>query len=158
MMAHPFVNSSLNLVYRSLVNQPPLPDGVQEEFDRLNGVWPERLLDTESLVSYERRTKRDGSQWYNDVKEPEFTIVSYKWGLWVVEDGPRLPIKGINWEPPAIDQKHFTVDEQIAMLKQLGRSCRFVWIDGADLRYDPNTHTLYTFLTTAQVRDMSVYG
>jgi hypothetical protein len=35
---------------------------------------------------------------------------------------------------------------------------RFVWIDGADIRYDPDSRTLYTFLTTSQVRDMSVVG
>ena len=35
---------------------------------------------------------------------------------------------------------------------------RYVWIEGADLRYDPVTRTLYTFLTTAQVRDMAFRG
>lgn len=94
----------------------------------LPGVWPERLLHVESMTSYKRENLA-GGVFYNGVKEPLFSIVSYKWGLHVLPEGPTLEVAGIDWDPPAIDQKYFTTLEQLAMLQKIGRHSWWVWVD-----------------------------
>jgi hypothetical protein len=93
----------------------------------LTGVWPERLLHVDTMTSIRRAAR----QKYLGIRRPPFTVLSYKWGLWVVKDGPRLSITDVQWEIPAIDPKHFTTAELVNVIQRLALDTDFVWIDVA---------------------------
>jgi hypothetical protein len=130
----PFVPSSHNRVYHTLVSPiaslPKIESDGQElrENASLPGIWPERLLHVESMTSYGREQRSEGT-FYNGVKEPAFSALSYKWGLHVVDQGPTLVIKGTNWDPPSIDQKYFTTAEHAKVIRRIGEHSGWAWVD-----------------------------
>jgi hypothetical protein len=89
--------------------------------------WPRRLLHVPTMTSVERS---DGNMYGQD-KEPEYNALSYKWGLFVVDDGPRLEVKGINWRIPAVDQTRFSVKELERVLQNMAKEIDYVWLDVA---------------------------
>lgn len=93
--------------------------------DDVSGVWPSRLIDIDSMTSY----PRDGNNCYNGIKEPQFTILSYKWGLSVQDGSSDLDIKGIDWSLPAIDPNYFTVAEMANVFRKLRKYAEFTWVD-----------------------------
>ena len=89
--------------------------------------WPGRLLHVPSMTSIERS---EGNM-YGEDTEPEYNALSYKWGLFVVDDGPRLEVKGINWRIPAVDQNRFTVRDLQRVLLYMTKDVDYVWLDVA---------------------------
>ncbi|KIW66428.1 hypothetical protein PV04_05763 [Phialophora macrospora] len=73
--------------------------------------WPRRLLHVPTMTSYQWRP--DNS--YNGVKAPEYAIVSYTWGRWRLTDAhsglEALGVKGVPWEIPKVDPRHFTATQ-----------------------------------------------
>lgn len=135
-LPEPFHPGQDNRIFRTLTSSPISADDVKKDAESLQqdgslpGIWPERLLHVESMVSYQRQQRPDGV-FYNGVREPAFSIVSYKWGLWVKTGGATLQIKNINWDPPSIDPSYFTVADQTRLLQKLGKHVAFVWLDVA---------------------------
>ena len=70
-------------------------------------AWPLRLLHIPSMTS---REWKPGNVYGPDT-EPNYSILSYTWGRFQVADGPRLAIKGIDWQVPSIDESYFTVTD-----------------------------------------------
>lgn len=105
-------------------------------------LWPQRLLDTATMTSYERL---DGNV-YDGVREPKYSIVSYTWGRWALRpeqqqgqgDASRVIIKGITWEIPRVDPRHFSAHDFERMLSKIHSTTgnRFVWIDVACIDHD----------------------
>ncbi|KUI65531.1 hypothetical protein VM1G_00131 [Cytospora mali] len=94
----------------------------------VKGEWPRRLLDISTLTSLERQ---DGNI-YGDEREPPFSILSYTWGRWSIGSGPRLPVSGVTWTIPAVDERRaFTVTSFQDVIRQIGKHSRFVWLDVA---------------------------
>lgn len=105
-------------------------DVSKQPSDFLNGltapkVWPRRLLDVNIMKSFERR---DGNM-YGDRCEPPYSIISYTWGRWHVDEGSRLEVDGIDWKVPALKEA-FTVEEFHRVLVKAGeRTGGIVWVD-----------------------------
>ena len=104
----------------------------------LQGEWPERLLYVPTMTSVKREhsgqyqvTKSLHTDRIDNFIQPRFTVLSYKWGLWVVKDGSRLEVNGIDWETPAIDRAHWTVDQFQQLIRRMAQDTDFVWIDVA---------------------------
>ncbi|KAI1741806.1 heterokaryon incompatibility protein-domain-containing protein [Xylaria scruposa] len=91
--------------------------------------WPRRLLHIPTLTSYERSDNNT----YNGIKEPGYTILSYTWGRFQVKDpdvGASLPIKGVSWDIPAIQESHFTVDQFHKVLNVMRfHDTEWAWVD-----------------------------
>lgn len=87
--------------------------------------WPCRLLHIPSMTSQEWRP----GNLYGSDKEPHYAILSYTWGRFEVPDGPRLNVKGIDWQIPSIDPAHFTVAALGRLLEQIGSEYDYLWID-----------------------------
>ncbi|KUI56257.1 hypothetical protein VP1G_03603 [Cytospora mali] len=69
---------------------------------------------------------------YGGEREPPFSILSYTWGRWSIASGPRLPISGVTWTIPAVDERRaFTVTSFHDVIRQVGKHNRFVWLDVA---------------------------
>ena len=90
-------------------------------------TWPRRLLHIPSMTSLERC---EGNV-YGDDKEPDYAIISYTWGRFQIPEGPRLHVKGIDWEIPAVDPNHFAVPDLEQLLTQVSMRHQYVWIDVA---------------------------
>ncbi|KAI0553861.1 heterokaryon incompatibility protein-domain-containing protein [Xylaria curta] len=91
--------------------------------------WPRRLLHIATLTSYERSDNNT----YNGIKEPAYSILSYTWGRFQVKDpgvSKSLPIKGVSWEIPTIQESHFTVDQfhKVLNLMRLDNT-EWAWVD-----------------------------
>ena len=125
------------------VSIPSVIQGRQELMKQaaLEGEWPERLLHVPSMTSI----KRSHFNHYGSVTQPRFTVLSYKWGLWIVKDGSRLEVKGISWETPAIDRKRWTVVQFQQLIKRMAQDTDFVWIDVACINQ---------FLTDSTLREI----
>jgi hypothetical protein len=78
---------------------------------------------------------------YGNVTEPPYNIVSYTWGRWKLDRGPSLPVKGISWSVPAVDENHFSVADLHDLVKNISiedvgeegikGAVEHVWIDVA---------------------------
>ena len=88
-------------------------------------AWPLRLLHIPSMTS---REWEPGNVYGNDT-EPKYAILSYTWGRFEVPNGPRLAIKGIDWEVPSINENHFTVADLMQLLEHIMLKDEYVWID-----------------------------
>lgn len=88
-------------------------------------AWPHRLLHIPSMTS---REWKPGNVYGLDT-EPSYAILSYTWGRYEVPDGPRLKIKGIDWQVPSINVNHFTVADLNRLLEQVMLKDKYVWID-----------------------------
>lgn len=90
--------------------------------------WPRRLLDIPTLTSLERQN----GNIYGGEREPPYSILSYTWGRWYVANGPRLPISGVTWTIPAVNESRaFSVASFHDVIRQIGKHSRFVWLDVA---------------------------
>ncbi|KAI0864497.1 heterokaryon incompatibility protein-domain-containing protein [Xylaria cubensis] len=91
--------------------------------------WPRRLLHIATLTSYERSDDNT----YNGIKEPAYSILSYTWGRFQVKDpgvGESLPIKGVSWDIPSIQESHFTVDQFHKVLNLMSLdNTEWAWVD-----------------------------
>lgn len=87
--------------------------------------WPLRLLHIPSMTSLERRQ----GNFYGEVQEPGYSIVSYTWGRFQVPEGPRIDIKGIDWTVPTISEDHFTTEDLIRLLEHARLFNDYIWID-----------------------------
>ena len=88
-------------------------------------AWPLRLLHIPSMTS---RQWQPGNVYGTDT-EPGYSILSYTWGRFEVADGPRLMIKGIDWQVPSIDERHFTVADLSRLLDHVLLKSEYIWID-----------------------------
>jgi hypothetical protein len=79
------------------------------------------------MTSLERQ---EGNVYGND-KEPAYNILTYTWGRWEVNSGPKLVVRGVTWEIPAIDEKHFKVESLRRVLQRMTVDVEHVWIDAA---------------------------
>ncbi|TRX89878.1 hypothetical protein FHL15_009150 [Xylaria flabelliformis] len=89
--------------------------------------WPRRLLHIPSMTSVERR---DGNTYGPfDEKEPGYSILTYTWGRWPAPGGPHIPVAGTTWAIPAVDEAKFTVASFEEVIKKMGQTYDFAWID-----------------------------
>ncbi|KAF2741216.1 hypothetical protein EJ04DRAFT_557952 [Polyplosphaeria fusca] len=79
------------------------------------------------MTSLERRK---GNR-YGDTKEPDYGILTYTWGRWEQQDGPRVRITGTTWRIPAISTEHFSIESFENVIEQMGKDSQYVWIDVA---------------------------
>lgn len=161
----------------------PEHDADHELFDE-GSRWPRRLLNVEDMISY----RWQPGNTYGGITEPKYAIISYTWGRWRLEKGeqPRieaLPIKGVPWEVPRVDPKHFTVAQfrHVLRMVSLGVSnsgeqsapaLPFVWLDvacipqwpdssvaaseiGRQARIFRGAQTAYIWLTTPTPEDVA---
>jgi len=135
-------------VYEALTNSDvsmqSVIQGRRQLLDKpeLTGLWPERLLHVQTMESI---CSAPGDT-YLGTRRPAFTVLSYKWGLWVVKDGPRLDID-VPWEIPAIDPKRFTTTELVKVIQRLALDTEFVWIDVACIDQFIEKNTMQEILT-----------
>lgn len=95
-------------------------------------LWPRRLLEVSTMTSFERQP----GNVYAGETEPKYSIVSYTWGRYTVPDGQRLPVHGITWQTPAIDESKFKIEDFSHMLRKAAGSNRFIWVDIACIDQD----------------------
>ncbi|KAI1746280.1 hypothetical protein F4680DRAFT_400926 [Xylaria scruposa] len=89
--------------------------------------WPRRLLHIPSMTSVERQ---DGNTYGpHDEKEPGYSILTYTWGRWPAPGGPHIPVSGTTWAIPAVDEAKFTVASFERVIKKMGETYDFAWID-----------------------------
>lgn len=88
-------------------------------------AWPHRLLHVPSMTSREWRP----GNIYGEDTEPNYSILSYTWGRFEVPEGPRLSVKGIDWQVPSINVDHFSVADLSHLLHQITLQDEYVWID-----------------------------
>ncbi|KAI0545375.1 heterokaryon incompatibility protein-domain-containing protein [Xylaria curta] len=105
----------------------------------LEQYWPRRLLYIPNMTSYQRV----GDHEYNGVRCPPYSIISYTWGRWEVkgdERPPALPIKGVTWPIPAIQESHFTVETFQSVITQMNRDgIEWAWLDVACIDQTPGS-------------------
>ncbi|KAI0460578.1 heterokaryon incompatibility protein-domain-containing protein [Xylaria acuta] len=98
--------------------------------------WPRRLLHIPTLTSY----SRNDNATYNGVKEPRYSVLSYTWGRFQVKDpgaGKSLPVKGVSWGIPTIQESHFTVDQFHKVLNLMRfTDIEWAWVDIACIDQD----------------------
>jgi hypothetical protein len=87
--------------------------------------WPERLLHIPTMSSVERY----GAYMYGEHSEPHYVVLSYTWGRYKAPSGSSISISGLQWEVPAIDPEHFSVQELQNLIAQVGTVCDWLWID-----------------------------
>ena len=87
--------------------------------------WPRRLLHIPSMTS---RQWKPGNVYGQDT-EPNYSILSYTWGRYEIPTGPRLEVKGIDWQVPSIDVNHFTVADLTRLLERIRLKDDYIWID-----------------------------
>lgn len=103
-------------------------------------VWPRRLLDTDTMTSFERQ---EGNI-YGGVNEPRYSTLSYTWGRFeaktpadlasVNSSSCRLRVAGVTWTIPAIDKgRAFSAAAFEAAIKGMSAASgnRFAWVDVA---------------------------
>ncbi|KAI1321245.1 hypothetical protein F5Y16DRAFT_389205 [Xylariaceae sp. FL0255] len=89
--------------------------------------WPRRLLHIPSMTSVERR---DGNTYGPfDEKEPGYSILTYTWGRWPAPGGPHIAVSGTTWAIPAVDETKYTVASFTEVIKKMGQTEDFAWID-----------------------------
>ena len=88
-------------------------------------IWPRRLLHIPTMTSLERQ---EGNT-YGDEKEPRYSILTYTWGRWQTDQVPPIDIKGTTWKIPAVEEKHFTVENFHRVIHQMGKRTEYAWID-----------------------------
>jgi hypothetical protein len=76
-------------------------------------------------------------------QNPKYNILSYTWGRWKIDDCtqcPVLPVKGTDWEIPAVKQDHFTVEAfQNVLLSMLAQTnIELAWVDIGCIDQDNN--------------------
>ena len=110
----------------------------KRRWDEVEEYWPRRLLHIPTLTSIERQ----GFATYLGTEAPEYNILSYTWGRWMVEHNVRasataLPVKGTPWVIPAVKEEHFTVAAFQNVVDRLGEGgCEWAWIDIACIDQD----------------------
>lgn len=92
--------------------------------------WPRRLLHIATMTSHERT----GRGTYGTAEFPRYSILSYTWGRWQVEDEGMeqdrtrlgshraLPVLGTTWAIPCVGEAHFTVEAFQRVVYRMGRS------------------------------------
>ncbi|KAI0552600.1 hypothetical protein F4679DRAFT_73500 [Xylaria curta] len=96
-------------------------------WDGVEPQWPMRLLHIPSMTSVERQ---DGNTYGpHGEKEPGYSILTYTWGRWPAPGGPHIPVSGTTWAIPAVDEAKFTVASFERVIKKMGQSYDFAWID-----------------------------
>lgn len=111
-------------------------EAVRPHFDRARwhteteDYWPRRLLHIATMTSHERT----GRGTYGTTGFPRYSILSYTWGRWQVDDegeeqerdsrgGHRaLPVLGTTWAIPRVDEAHFTVEAFQRVVYQMSKS------------------------------------
>lgn len=84
------------------------------------GEWPRRLLHVPTMTSH---VWQPGNI-YGGVASPTYNIITYTWGRWMLRHPEDLPhvkaidIKGVEWDIPRIDPRHFTSDEFLATIRR----------------------------------------
>lgn len=122
-----------------MTDNHPFRDGqLPYRFHTVEDYWPRRLLHIESRKSIARHTSNE----YRDPKsgevhlKPRFSILTYTWGRWDLKrqdrTGPALEVD-TDWEIPAIDPEHFTVDAFDKVITTLGAggTIQWAWLDVA---------------------------
>ncbi|KAL2795520.1 hypothetical protein BJX66DRAFT_168102 [Aspergillus keveii] len=104
------------------------------------GDWPARLLNVATMASVEWQP----GNVYDGVREPRYAIISYTWGRWKLDDdapGDPLPVSGVPWKVPRVDQELFTVEEFQKVLNAIARDSdtTFVWVDIACIDQTPGS-------------------
>ena len=118
-------------IYAALAQYNVEVDYIAEDYRSIRSSavlqWPERLLHVKTMTS---RQRGDGNTYGGD-REPLYNILSYKWGLWVVQSGPSIEIEGVTWEIPAVDPMRWTVTELEQVIQYIAQDVEYVWIDVA---------------------------
>lgn len=92
--------------------------------------WPRGLLHIPTLISHERSELPV----YGDIEKPNYSVLSYTWGRFQVRNPTQahsLPIQGVTWEIPTIQDNHFTVEAFHAVLSRISLGTEWAWIDVA---------------------------
>lgn len=108
--------------------QPKHRKNVVGSWVSVPGQWPRRLLHIPTMTSVERGPHNI----YGGEHEPDYSILSYTWGRWMINDGSRLIVNGLTWEIPAVDENAaFTVADFQRVLETMGKSTSWAWVDVA---------------------------
>lgn len=79
------------------------------------------------MTSYERGP--DDS--FGGINEPSYNAISYTWGRFQLENGPKIPLKGVTWRIPSIDPRHFSVAEFQTAINHAASDSGYLWLDVA---------------------------
>ncbi|KAK6208484.1 hypothetical protein LQW54_006830 [Pestalotiopsis sp. IQ-011] len=95
----------------------------------IEDYWPRRLLHVPSMTSYAKAEECR----YNGTRRPRYNILSYTWGRWEVIDPVirrSLPVQGVPWKIPTVEETHFTVETFHMVLKQMVQDdIEWIWVD-----------------------------
>lgn len=87
--------------------------------------WPRRLLHVPTMTSHEGGRYNS----FAGIIEPSFNAISYTWGRFEIENGPKIPLKGVIWKIPSIDPQHFSVAEFRTAIDHAANGSGFIWLD-----------------------------
>lgn len=117
----------------------------QAAYEAQIGRWPRRLLHVPTMTSY---CWRPGNV-YGNTSRPDYNAITYTWGRWMLRGPEEQPavtamdVKGVDWQVPRIDPKHFTRDEFLAVTQRAtGRVPRTAAEIPRDRHWFPEGHQL----------------
>jgi len=102
--------------------------------------WPRRLLYIPDMISLEWQE----GNYYGDVKEPEYAVMSYTWGRYAhksCQGHSVIQINAIPWKPPCICTNHFSSSEFTQIIKNLDTEyqVKYLWLDVACIDQRPDS-------------------
>ncbi|KAL6407300.1 hypothetical protein AUP68_10130 [Ilyonectria robusta] len=78
---------------------------------------------------------------YGGISNPSYSVISYTWGRWRLAENSctdSLPVRGVPWQVPKVDPKHFTIKRFQRVLDiivnredKFDAAAPFVWLDVA---------------------------
>ncbi|KAK8103573.1 uncharacterized protein PG998_010606 [Apiospora kogelbergensis] len=73
--------------------------------------------------------ERQEGNTYGYEKEPDYSILTYTWGRWQAPGGAHIAVSGTTWAIPAVNESMFTVKSFQNVIKKMGETHDFAWID-----------------------------
>ncbi|KAK0719181.1 hypothetical protein B0H67DRAFT_148650 [Lasiosphaeris hirsuta] len=149
-MDHPFTSGSLPFGWNSVP-----------------GYWPQRLIYIPTMTSAQRDDENVYHLDHLQVREPEYSTLSYTWGRWRIKGKeaatwPALPVKGTPWAIPPVKDEHFTVEAFSNVIQQIAKrgGVEWVWVDIGCIdqrRDDPESNFFNTQAPVEIGRQASIF-
>ena len=73
--------------------------------------------------------ERSADHRYGSFVEPDYNALTYTWGRYRLKNGPKLSVRGITWDVPAIDPAHFTDAHFHSICEKIAGPSGLIWLD-----------------------------
>jgi hypothetical protein len=76
--------------------------------------------------------EKDGDCTYLGTEAPQYAIITYTWGRFAADRGcPALPIDGVTWDIPPVQETCFSVASFQHVIGEIGEEYTWLWLDVA---------------------------